>query len=113
MSRVPQPNRRLVLEAPQRVPDGAGGWSRAWAPLGTLWGEFRASPGREGAEAGARVSRVKWRVVLRAVPHGHAGRPRPEQRLREGDRVFDVLAVAEHDREGRWLVAHVEEGVAA
>ena len=113
MRRAPTPNRRLVLEAPQTAPDGAGGWTKEWAALGTVWGEFRASPGREGHEAGAVLSRVKWRVILRASPYGAASRPRPEQRLREGERVFAILAVAEHDPEGRWLVCHVEEEVAA
>lgn len=107
------PNRRLVLEAPQTAPDGAGGWTRNWVQLGTVWGEFRASPGREGLAGGAVVSRVKWRVILRASPFGAASRPRPEQRLREGERVFAILAVAEHDADGRWLIAHVEEEVAA
>ena len=107
------PNRRLVLEAPQAAPDGAGGWTREWTPLGTVWGEFRASPGREGLKGGAVVSRVTWRVILRASPFGAPSRPRPDQRLREGERVFAIQSVAEHDPEGRWLVCRVEEEVAA
>jgi len=33
---APVLSRRLVLEAPVRVPDGAGGVIESWASLGTL-----------------------------------------------------------------------------
>ena len=42
----PRLNRKLVLEAPERVSDGAGGFSEAWVPLGVLWAEIAARTGR-------------------------------------------------------------------
>jgi head-tail adaptor len=57
------------------------------------------------------VARVKYRMLLRAAPVGAPSRPRPEQRLREGARVFNILTVAEHDPAGRWLEIIAEEGV--
>ncbi|WP_197470815.1 head-tail adaptor protein, partial [Sulfitobacter sp. HI0054] len=56
MSR-PQLNRPLVLEAAQRVSDGAGGHHEVWQPVGTLWAEVRARTGRETAQGGVAVSR--------------------------------------------------------
>ena len=47
------------------------------------------------------------------APFGAASRPRPDQRLREGARVFDILTVAEFDPAGRYLEIEAEEGIAA
>ena len=45
-------SRRLVLEAPQNVADGAGGFNAAWAVLGILWGEVVPGSGRDERPAG-------------------------------------------------------------
>jgi head-tail adaptor len=103
--------RRLVLEAPETVPDGAGGFAVGWVPVGTLWADVTARSGREDFTAGAVRPRTRYRIVLRAAPVGAASRPRPEQRLREGARVFDILTVAEEDVGGRYLESVAEEGV--
>lgn len=111
MSR-PRLNRRLVLEAPARVPDGAGGFVESWTALGEIWAEVTARGGRERAEGGAVVSGVGYRIVLRAAPDGAASRPVPEQRFRDGARLFVIQAVAEHEPRGRYLVCFADEEVA-
>lgn len=103
--------RRLVLEAPERLPDGAGGFTVTWTALGTLWADVTARVGREDLLGGATRPRVRYRIVVRGAPIGAASRPRPEQRLREGARVFDILTVAEHDGGLRYLEVVAEEGV--
>lgn len=103
--------RRLVLEAPVRLPDGAGGFAVAWSPVGTLWAEVTARTEREDLIAGAERPRVRYRVVVRGAPVGTPRRPTPEQRLRDGGRVFSILAVAERDAEGRYLELLADEGV--
>ncbi|PYE85716.1 head-tail adaptor protein [Pseudoroseicyclus aestuarii] len=111
--RVPRLNRALVLEAPQRSPDGAGGWITQWQALGTLWAEIDARSGRAGAAAaGDEVSLTRVRITLRGAPMGSPRRPMPEQRLRGAGRVFRVLAVREADPEGRYLVLDTEVEVA-
>jgi head-tail adaptor len=35
-------NRRLVLEAASRLPDGAGGYAETWVVLGELWADIRS-----------------------------------------------------------------------
>lgn len=110
---APQLNRRLVLEAPVRVADGAGGFVETWTALGSLWAEVTARTGRERAEAGALVSGVAYRIVVRGALYGAIGRPKPEQRFREGERVFVIQAVAERDPEGRYLTCFADEEVAA
>lgn len=111
---VPVADRRLVLEAPVPVADGAGGWLPGWQPRAVVWAALRPGTGRgrAGAEAVA-LGVVPWRIVLRAMPAGHPARPRPGQRLRAGARVWLIRAVAEADGRGAWLVCHAEEEVPA
>lgn len=110
--KVPVLGRRLVLEAPVEVADGAGGYARDWVALGAHWAEV--TPGA-GAEAGdlVTVARVAVRIVVRGAPHGDAARPRPEQRFREGDRVFPIVAVTERDPRGHYLTCFAREEAAA
>lgn len=105
-------NRKLVLEAPTRVGDGAGGYSETWTALGELWADVRARSGRERAEAGAAVSVVGLKITVRAAPVGSDMRPAPDQRFREGGRAFVIRAVAETDRSGRFLTCFADEEVA-
>ena len=108
----PRLNRRLVLETPERISDGAGGHVQGWVPLGSLWAEVTARTGRERAEVGVPLSSMAVRIVVRGAPVGSAARPRPEQRFRDGERVFLIRAVAERDPGGRHLVCFADEEVA-
>lgn len=105
--------RPMVLEAPSTVPDGAGGFSTTWAALGTLWTELRAGSGSERRGLIAPEGRMLFRVYLRAAAQGSPQRPRPDQRLREGGRIFTILAVSEADPSGAYLVCHAREEVPA
>jgi head-tail adaptor len=102
-------SRRLTLETRVATPDGAGGFAIAWQALGTLWADVRAKSAREETVGGQPRPRVEHRIVVRAAPYGAPSRPRPDQRLREGPRVFDILAVTERD--GRFLEILAEEGI--
>ncbi len=103
--------RRLVLETRDSQPDGSGGFTADWVGLGTLWADVAVRSGREDFLAGQARPRVRYRILVRAAPVGAASRPRADQRLRDGDRVFDILTVAEHDAGGRYLEILAEEGV--
>ncbi|MFY0632978.1 MAG: head-tail adaptor protein [Vannielia sp.] len=113
MSAVPVLNRKLVLETPERLPDGSGGWSQSWAELGQLWAEVKSGSGRERADEFLTVSSVPYRITVRAAPPGATSRPRPEQRFREGARIYRILAVAERDARGRYLTCYAREEVSA
>ena len=108
---LPRLNRRLTLENPERVPDDAGGYVETWTALGVVWAEVIARTGREMVVSGAAVSSVPYRVVVRGAPVGHPERPRPEQRFRDGGRVFHIRSVAEHDPQGRFLLCMADEEV--
>ncbi|GGX47925.1 tail protein [Tateyamaria omphalii] len=108
----PRLNRRLTLESPSRLPDGAGGFTERWMPLGVLWAELTARTGRETVVTGAAASAVPYAVVVRGAPVDHPERPVPEQRFRDGNRVFHIRSVAERDPEGRYLICMADEEVA-
>lgn len=107
----PQLNRSLVLEGPVKIADGAGGYSRAWEALGVLWAELKAGAGREKAQTATTVSRVPYRITVRAAPYGAPSRPVAGQRLRDGTRIFNIHAVAEQGASGAYLTCHAEEEV--
>ena len=97
-------NRRLTLEAPQRVPDGAGGYTETWLALGEVWAAVDPARGREAARDTLGLSTQRVQVTLRAAPPGRPSRPKPGQRFREGGRVLRILAVAQADAQARFLV---------
>jgi head-tail adaptor len=104
--------RKLVLEARETQPDGSGGHTVAWVPVGTLWADVAAHGGREDFLGGRPRARTRVRILVRGAPAGAASRPRPDQRFREGARIFNILGVAEHDPRGRYLEITAEEGIA-
>ncbi len=106
-------NRKLTLEEAQRVPDGAGGQIESWVALGTLWASVKAGTGRERGQQFLTVSDVPYRIIVRAEPAGSPARPKPDQRFRDGARVFRILAVAEHDANAHFLMCHAREEVVA
>ncbi len=110
---IPVLNRKLVLETPERVADGAGGFTESWVALGELWAQMKPDTGAERAGEFVTLASVPWRIVVRAAPDGSARRPRPEQRLVLGVRVFRILAVAEYDAAGHYLTCFAREEVVA
>ena len=54
-----------------------------------------------------------FRIFLRAAAQGSPQRPRPDQRLTEGSRIFTILTVSEADPAGAYLVCHAREEVPA
>jgi head-tail adaptor len=102
-------NRPLVLEARERLPDGAGGYAETWRALGTHWAEVRPRRGRAAERDALPAARVPVEIVVRAMPPGRPGRPQPEQRFREGPRAYRIEAVTEADPGARFLVCHAVE----
>ncbi|OAN94467.1 head-tail adaptor protein [Sulfitobacter geojensis] len=108
---TPRLTHPLELEAPERVSDGAGGFTENWVVLGTHWAQLVARSGRETASRGTAVSRVGYKIIVRSVPLGSVQRPKPQQRFRTGTRVFTIQAVADYDAACRYLTCFAEEEV--
>jgi head-tail adaptor len=106
---LPELNRALTLEGPVTAPDGAGGYAKSWTVLGTLWAEVLPGTGRDTAGEDVTQSMVPYRITVRAAPFGTPSRPLPKQRLRDGVRVFRILAVTERDGDARYLTCFARE----
>lgn len=102
-------NRKLTLQSPVAVPDGAGGYSNEWTPFGTLWAEIRPGRGNEFVLATLDVARVPLTIIVRGAPVGDDRRPRSDQRFVEGNRVYRILAVREIGADARYLSCVAEE----
>lgn len=105
----PNLTKSLVLEAPLRVPDGAGGFVHDWQVLGVFWAELKTGSGRETAAFAATVSRVPYRITVRASPYGSPSRPVAGQRFRAGDRIWKINAVADKDAHAQYLTCYAQE----
>ena len=112
MSGAPILNRRLTLEAPASVPDGCGGFTGGWTALGTIWGQIDTRTGSIRAGELASLSRLPLNIVVRAYPVDSPARPKAGQRFVEGSRVYEILAVGEHDRWLHHLICYCEEEIA-
>lgn len=107
--KAPHLNRALELQSAARVPDGAGGFTLTWTTLATLWAEVLPGSGRDPAGEELTLTSVPYRITVRAAPVGAVNRPKPEQRLREGSRIFTILAVTERDPAGHYLTCFSRE----
>lgn len=108
---APELNRALVLEAPTQVADGAGGFALTWTTVGTLWSEVTAGSGRDLAGVEIALASVPYRITVRGAPVGSPRRPTPEQRFRDGARVYHILAVTERDPDALYLTCFAREEV--
>lgn len=100
---------RLTLESPVRTPDGGGGVTLAWVEAGHIWGAVEPRRVTERASGDRLASRISHRITIRREP-GADRRPRADQRLRMGDRIFRVLGAADGDPQAATLTLWVEEG---
>lgn len=107
----PRLTRPLILESPTQVPDGAGGFTMSWTTIGTLWGEVQAGTGRDPSGVEFTLSSVPYRITVRGAPVGSPRRPVPEQRFRDGARVYHLVAVTERDADGLYLTCFAREEV--
>ena len=66
-------------------------------------------PARQDDGAGGFEQSV---VTVRGAPTGSPARPVPQQRFRDGSRVFHIKSVAEQDAQGRYLICLAKEETA-
>ncbi len=96
--------RRLLLEAAVTTPDGLGGTTQVYETVAAVWAQLEWIAGGERWRRGRPEQVATHRVTLRWRAGVDAG-----QRLRDGDRLFDIRAVADPDGGRRRLVCLVQE----
>jgi SPP1 family predicted phage head-tail adaptor len=95
---------RLVLEAPVETPDGAGGVTRSFVTLTTLWAKVTPVAARGDVVADSSGATVTHRIVIRTRP-GVTTR----HRLREGVRIFRIVSLRHQDGDARFTEISAEE----
>jgi head-tail adaptor len=98
---------RLVLQAPVEAADLAGGVTRTWTTLATLWGAIEPLGPTPALVGDAPSSLAVHRVTIRWRADVAAG-----QRLVKGSRVFVILSAMDPAERRRALVLAVEETTA-
>jgi SPP1 family predicted phage head-tail adaptor len=98
---------RLVLEQAVDTADGAGGVTRGYAAVTTLWAALIPVAARGDVVGDSLADTITHRVVIRLrtdVTTRH--------RLRAGSRVFRIVALRDQDGRGRFLEIDAQERVA-
>lgn len=103
-ARVGALRRRLLLEAAVTTPDGLGGTTQVYETVAAVWAKLEWIAGGERWRLGRPEQVATHRVTLRWRAGVDAG-----QRLRDGDRLFDIRAVADPDGGRCRLVCLVQE----
>jgi SPP1 family predicted phage head-tail adaptor len=96
-------SRRLTLEAPVETPDGAGGVTRSYAAIATLWASIEPIAARGDVVAADAGATVTHRISIRRSPDITI-----RHRFRDGPRMFRIVSMRERDQ-GRFLEIHAEE----
>jgi SPP1 family predicted phage head-tail adaptor len=96
-------DRRLVLEAPVETDDGAGGVTRSFETVASLWAQVTPVRARPNVAADSLAALVTHRIVVR-VPRAIT----TLNRLRDGARIFRVVAFRE-TADWRFLEIDAEE----
>lgn len=97
-------NRRLTLEAPVETPDGAGGVTRSYASVATLWAAVIPVSAREESTAAQRGVTVTHRIAVR-----FSADITPRHRFRDGTRLFRIVTLRDRDGRKRFLQIEAEE----
>lgn len=105
MSGPGQLNRRLALQAPAETADGAGGFTRVFAAVTTLWAQVTPLNARADVDAGRLGGALRYRIVIRKridITTRH--------RFQEGARLYRILAARE-SADRRFLEIEAEEQI--
>lgn len=101
--------RRLVLQQVVLNEDLTGGFEKNWVDLGVVWASVDARSGQIRETRSGELSRLRYRIITRASIYGSSGRPSAGQRFKEGERIYDIEAVAVADGAGLYLECWASE----
>ena len=96
-------NRRLVLETPVESADGAGGVTRLYDVVTTLWAQVLPLSATRELAADNSGGTVRYRIVIRA----RAGIT-TRHRFQDGVRIYQIIA-ARPSADRRFLEIEAEE----
>lgn len=86
-------NRRLTLEAPVESADGAGGVTRSFSAVATLWASVEPVSARANVAADALGANITHRIQIR-----YSADITLRHRFRDGDTIFRLVAIRQRDK---------------
>lgn len=96
---------RVKIERVTMSSDGAGGFTRSWATLATVWASVLPTGGKETLTDVALQGVQGYRVTVR-----HGLGIQPEDRLTWGSTVMNIRSAADPDGRKTWTVAFADAG---
>lgn len=99
-------NKRARFDALVELPDGAGGFTRVWQPVMTVWASFTPERARERVQAGrlgsafAGVLRIRSSTAARQITQKH--------RVVVDGVTYDIRSAANPDQRNDMLEFSVE-----
>jgi len=100
-------NRRVKIQEETRTTDGAGGFTRTWATIATVWGKLTPMSGREALDAAQQTNMQKFALKIR-----YRTGVSTAKRVLISDDVYNIRNSFNIDQKRRYLDAVVEKGVA-
>lgn len=100
-------NRRVQIEKPARVPNGAGGFVKGWEQIGKAWAEMIPLRGDEALEHSVQRATQIWKVTMR----WRAG-VNEQCRLLFAGKPLNITTCEDPDGKRAELVMTCESGVA-
>ena len=97
-------NQRAIIEAPVRVPDGAGGGTESWSTLAIVWAGLVPLTAADKFGPDALESRVKHKLTIRRLASIGAG-----MRAAIGSRLFAIRGVLDEGPRASLMTLLVEE----
>ncbi|MFZ9501090.1 MAG: phage head closure protein [Beijerinckiaceae bacterium] len=101
---IGQLNTRLALEEPVVAIDSIGGATVSWSLKAQVWGAVRPLGAREIVAGERRQSEITHLIVLR-----WRAQVSPGMRLRDGERVFEIVSAVDPQGERSRLVCRCRE----
>jgi SPP1 family predicted phage head-tail adaptor len=99
-------NRRLALEAPVESADGAGGVTRTFSEIATLWVSVMPVSAARAIEAERLGAKVTHRLHLR-----FSDDITTRHRFRDGARIYRIVTIRDRDGRKRFLEIEAKERV--
>jgi SPP1 family predicted phage head-tail adaptor len=101
---IGQMRERVTLQAPVRLPDGAGGADAAWDAGATVWAKVEERGGEERAAGERLAAEARLRVTIR-----HRSGVTAEMRALWNGRALEITGIRDPDGRKRFLVLDCEE----
>lgn len=88
MLRAGRLDRRIVIQVATKTRGAAGGESKSWATLATVWAEYKPVRGTEEFRGVERYSEVEVKFLIR-----HRSDVTPQNRITYGGKTYDIVEV--------------------